>query len=239
MHEKMTKMMAKSEEICQIKETLISWLKEEVNTGKDCCHLQSAGDVADMIKDLAKAEKDCAEAMYYTIVGTAMLEAEDPSYGAMGYNPRHLNNGRFASAGRGHMVYGGHHSGGTAGFHPGPFTDQEPYINAYLHDPNKFKDTMMKDGMGYDNGMYDRRERDSKHGRAYDEYKEARRHYTASKDPSAKERMDYHAMMYVDNALEGLQEMWESSDDAALKKRIMDDATRVLNQMKSGSTMKP
>lgn len=230
MHDKLTEMMAKIEEIKRTKETLLSWVQQEVNVGKDCFHVESVGATVDMIKDLAETEKGCAEALYYMVVVNAMLNGEDPSYeeAPMGYNHRHLKNGEFARSGRGHMV------GGTSGFHHGPFVDEKPYIDAYLHDPN-FKPNMLHRTMGY-NGDWDENSK-SKYGKAYDDYLEARRHYTASGDQLAKEKMDHHTMEHVNNALESMQEMWESSDDAMLKKRIVDEASKVLNQMKTAMGM--
>lgn len=232
MHEKLTEMMMKAEDLKSVKETLLSWVKEEIHCGKDAFHVDSAGKVVDMIKDLAEAEKECLEALYYMVVVDAMLNGRDSSYGeGMGYNHRHLRNGEFAKSGRGHIV-----NGGTSGFHPGPFVDQGPYIDGYLHDPNEFRRTMQKyPSMGYDDGMNhnDWNKTRSKYGQAYDDYKEARRHYTESRNPVDKEKMDHHTMEHVHNTLESLQEMWESSEDAMLKKRIVDEASTVLNQMKT------
>lgn len=229
-------MMTKTEEIKRVKETLFSWVQQEVNSGKDCFHVESVGATVDMVKDLAEAEKECAEALYYMVVVDAMLNGEEPSYGeSMGYNHRHLRNGEFARSGRGHIV-----GGGTSGFHHGPFVDEKPYIDAYLHDPN-FRHGMLNRTMGYDDGM---RNGDwggrnagskSKYGQAYDDYQEARRHYTASGDPIEKERMEHHTMEHVNNALESMQEMWESSDDIMLKKRIVDEASKIINQMKAAT----
>lgn len=231
MHEKLQKLMTTSEEICKIKETLTCWLKEEVNLGKDNCHLKSSGDVTDMIKDLAETEKECAEALYYYTVIKAMLEGEEPSYGdSMGYNHRHLRSGRFAPSGEGHRVNGSHN--GSYGFHPGPFVDQEEYIDAYLYDPS-FK-AKMRPSMGYNDGMdRDWNDTGSKYGRDYDNYKAARRHYTTSNRPEDKERMDQYALSHVDNALESVKDLWDSSDDVMLKKRIVDEASKVLNHMKA------
>lgn len=237
MYEKLQEMMAKNEEVKRIKETLLSWVKEEVDGGKQCFHVESVGQTMDMVKDLAETEKECAEALYYMTVVTAMLEGDEPEYGPMGYNHRHLNSGRFARSGRGHVVSG---HGSSYGFHPGPFVDQEPFIDGYLHDPNEFR-RRMNPRMGYDDGRDwdDKRENwddrsgsKSKYGRAYDDYKEARRHYTVSKNHEDKEKMEHHIMEHVENALESMFEMWESSDDVMLKKRISDEAAKILNQMK-------
>lgn len=233
MHDKLAEMMAKTEEIKKTKETLFSWVQQEVSNGKDCFHVESAGQVVDMVKDLAETEKECAEALYYMTVVDAMLNSEG---GISGYNHRHLSNGRFARSGRGHMVGGN----GNSGFHPGPFVDQEPYIDAYLHDPNGPWRHQNPRSMGYDDDRdwNARRDNDqeksrSKYGEAYDNYREARRHYTVSKDTMDKERMDHHTMEHVNNTLESMMEMWESSDDAMLKKRIVDEASKVVSQMKA------
>lgn len=225
MYEKMMELKMKSEELKQIKETLLSWVKKEMSTGDNCAHIESMGQTVDMIKDLAETEKECAEAMYYMIVSEAMLKGEEPTYGeSMGYNHRHLNNGRFASSGRGHIVSGTH--SGSYGYSR-PYIDQEPYIDGYLHDPN----FVHKMNMGYD-GMDESRNRSSKYGESYDRYRDARRHYTQSRKPEDKAEMDRHAMSHVNNALESLHDMWNSSDDSALKNRIVDEMSEVLKQMK-------
>lgn len=233
MNEKLMELKMKSEEMKSVKETLLCWVKEEVSkgSGPDGCHVETTGAVVDMIKDFSEAEKDCAEAAYYMIVSSAMLNGDHPSYEEnMGYNHRHLNNGRFASSGRGHMV-SGHHSG-SAGFHGRPFVDQEEYIDGYLHDPN-FIHKMSSMGYTPEFNRMGGQQHSSKYGEAYDDYHEARRHYTESKDPTSKEEMNRHAMRHVNNTLESLQEMWSASDDVALKKRIMEDMTKVLNHMKT------
>lgn len=240
--EKLMELRMKSEEIKGIKETLMSWVKEEVAKGNGCdgCHVESTGAVVDMIKDLAETEKECAEALYYNVVTQAMLDGEDPSYGgSMGYNHRHLNNGQFASAGRGHMVSGSHHSGSYG--YTRPYVDQEPYIDAYLHDPN-FIHKMTMPNMGYGNGrttgehnMSGRSNSGSRYGESYDRYSDARRHYTESRTPEDKEAMNRHAMEHVDRVIESVQEMWESSDDMALKKRIADEMSKFISQMKTST----
>lgn len=234
MYEKLQEMMFKYEEVRQAKDTLFSWVKEEISGGKQCFDTDGTGKTTDMIKDLAEAEAKCAESLYYMTVITAMLEGDESSYenGNMGYNHRHLNSGRFARSGRGHVVSG---HGSSYGFHPGPYMDQEPYIDGYIHDPNDFR-RKMNPNMGYDDDRRWDNEREngnkSKYGKAYDDYKEARRHYTVSNKHEDKEKMEHHVMEHVENALESMLEMWESSDDVMLKKRIADEASKVLNQMK-------
>ncbi|MDE7431732.1 MAG: hypothetical protein K2N34_07455 [Lachnospiraceae bacterium] len=227
-------MFAEMEDMECIKKTLISWLKEETNCGKDGIHLQSAGDTSDIIKDISETIKNCYEACYYKTVIEAMSEGRSPSYGegSYGYNHRHLDNGEFAGSGRGHIV---------RGYKPGPYMDQMPYIDAHLHDPD-FDVHMMgysNDGnntgnsggsgnsgnrsMGYDNGSRD--------GAIYEQYRDARRHYHMSKDAKDKETVDRHCMSYMDNTLKNLKAMWKDADPslkAKMKKDFGEEIAEIL-----------
>lgn len=205
MHE-INEMMAELNDIKEIKKTLTSWLKEEVNAGKDCIHLESAGATSDMIKDLAEATKECLEAMYYKTVIEAMNSHKDESYDdeeVRGYNHRHLGNGELARAGHGHMVRGYR-----------PYVDQEPYLDAYLHDPTF--EHRMKEGHG--NAGYNR----SRHGEIYDNYQKAKMGYQESKSPTDKEAMNTHHMMYMHDTLKNMKRMWDDADPM-LKKQIKED----------------
>lgn len=193
-------MISEMSDIKEIKKTLISWLKEEVHCGKDKFDVCSSGAVTDMIKDLAETSKECYESLYYKTVIEAMNEGEDED--VYGYNHRHMGNGQFAKSGRGHVVSGYK-----------PYVDQEPYIDAYLHDPNKKGHT---DGDMFDN------------------YMKARRHYHDTKSPEAKDEMETHSMMYMQDTLRNLKAMWNDADPMLKKKMKEDfgeDIERVLERM--------
>lgn len=111
----------KMKELADMKATLVSTLKSQLSN-IDTADTKEVGEVVDMIKDLAEAEKYCYEACYYKSVIEAMEEGEDDRYG---YSRPRTN---YRMSGSGHMGYK-------------PMIDQEPYIDGYLHDPN-FKDRM-------------------------------------------------------------------------------------------------
>ena len=214
-------MFAEMEDMEHIKKTLLSWLKEETGCGKNGIDLQSAGDTSDIIKDMSETIKNCYEACYYKTVIEAMKENKEPSYGegSYGYDHRHMDNGKFASSGRGHYV---------RGYSRGPYMDQMPYVDAYIHDPN-FEERMMgysNDGsdnsdrisMGYGNGSGDI----SRDGVVYEQYRAAKRHYQTSKDAKAKEAMDAHCMSYMENTMKNLRAMWKDADPK-LKERLKAD----------------
>lgn len=199
-------MMAELNDLKEIKKTLTGWLKEEANGGKDCFHCESAGAVSDIIKDSAQTIKYCLEAKYYETVIKAMERGEEPSYGGeqpYGYNHRHFANGKFAPSGEGHRVMGYL-----------PYMDQQPYMNAYLHDPNFEKRIKEHNGtLGYN---------PSRHGEIYDNYHRAKMGYQNSKSIADKEEMDTHHMMYMHDTLKNMKHMWDEADPM-LKKRIKED----------------
>lgn len=209
MSDKMHTMIAEMEDMECIKKTLISWLKEEVQNGKEQFDTKTCGEVSDIIKDMAEAAKECYEACYYKTVIEAMSGGRDPAYdaGSYGYNHRHMSNGEFAGAGKGHYV---------RGYNRGPYMDQMPYVDAYVHDPD-FKGHMMS--MGYEDANHILNSRD---GEIYDNYRNAKRHYQDSKSAKDKEKMEEHCMKYMQNTLHNLKAMWEDSDPM-LKSRMKRD----------------
>lgn len=209
MNQELQAMMAEMEDMKHIKKTLTSWLKEEVSNGKECFDTKTCGDVSDIVKDLSEAIKECYEAKYYETVIEAMESKREPTYGSediYGYNHRHMDNGKFARTGKGHVV-----NGYT------PYVDQKPYIDAYMHDPNF--ENRMSGAMGYTNGDQMTR---SEYGKAYDDYQTARRHYHDSNSPMAKEEMDKKCMNYMNHTMKTLKAMWEDADPM-LKKRLKED----------------
>lgn len=120
----------KMKELAEAKSVLISAFKSQI-ANIESADTKELGEVADMIKDLADAEKNCYEACYYKTVIEAMEDGKEDRYG---YSMPRTN---YRMSGSGHMGYK-------------PMIDQEPYINGYLHDPN-FKDNMYdrSDRYGY------------------------------------------------------------------------------------------
>lgn len=91
-------------DICEMKEKLVSWMKEELEKGKDCVETAESGQVIDMIKDLSEVEKNCWKAEYYKAVTVAMEEYGDDDDDVMGYDNWRYASGRFAPTGRGHFA---------------------------------------------------------------------------------------------------------------------------------------
>lgn len=88
--------MEKLKDVVEIKHDLVEAVKAEMAQGIENVDTCEMGQVIDMIKDLAQAEKSCMEAAYYELVCEAM-QGDD----AAGYDRWRYSSGRFAPKGRG------------------------------------------------------------------------------------------------------------------------------------------
>lgn len=223
--------------ICEMKEKLVSWSKEEFEKGKECVDTQEMGAVVDMIKDLAKVEKDCYEAAYYKAIVEAMEEVDEDydEDSPMGYNShRSARTGRYTSGRSSRM-----------GFNP--IIHQKPYIDDYLDDGRMDWDKDYR--LGYSSGRngtmnglssrsgrsssttYDDPMMDDRHGRAFNEWKSARRHYTETQSPADREKMKMHASEHMADTIATVREIWDGADPE-LRKRMRTDFQNLMNELK-------
>lgn len=227
----------KVKEICTMREDLTKKMKAWMDMGVEHVDTKEAGEIVDMIKDLSEVEKNLYEACYYKSIDEAMHPDydEEMAEDRYGYNHRHTSSGRFARSGQGHVV----------GYHP-PHMDH--IMHEYLENPEEFSHRMR---MGYSNdggygtksdmmdGSYNRRGYDHdmmedryRHGEAYDGYRRARRHYTESKSPEEKAKMEEHTKMYVEDTMRNLREMWDDADPT-LRKQMKENLAKLVGNMNS------
>ena len=202
------------DELCDLKKDLIKIFASELHTkGVDDLDTKDCAEVADMIKDLAEAEKACMEACYYETVIKTMEKAdeEDEQEGRMGYNAYRYANGRYAPKGRGTRR---------------GYTPEMGRMNPYLYDPD-FEEEMEKGRLGYQG---EDPEDDPRQSREYNEYKRAKRHYSETKSPEDKRKMDEHAMKHVNQAMDSFREMWRDADPN-MRKRMKADLTTLVGEM--------
>lgn len=126
--------MDKIKDLKETKEKLVDALKAKLAMGIENVDAQEAGEVTDMIKDLAEAEKECWEAAYYESIVKAMKDADDMK----GYDDWRYASGRFAPKGRG--TYEGY-----TPTYPTVYSDQMGYTDGRM-------DTRMK---GYEGDPMD------------------------------------------------------------------------------------
>lgn len=216
-------MESKIHEVEEMSCSLICKLKAEFDKGLDCVNTTEAGEVTDMIKDLAETKRNLCEAMYYESVIEAMDGVDEERYG---YNPNRYASGKYAPIGY-----------GRKGYRMRPYLDPEPYIDNYLKNPNEIRDNIR---MGYDVGgrsdmhMQDSYRRmdnwDDRYGKAYNEYKNSRRYYTETKSPTDKHEMETHATEHIMDTVATVKEIYKSSDPE-LRKKIKEDITKLVGEM--------
>lgn len=239
----------KLKDICCLEDRLVEICKSEVCLAKpDFCGM---GEVVDMVKDLAEAEEKHWKAEYYKSIVKAMeKEEEDERYG---YNPNRTASGRYASTG-----YGNRTRGGRMGFNPDDIMMlNEPYVHMLPrqiqnvndhfmgYDGNNSNNSSSTGGMssqssssGNNGGRYgytpynnSNPDFDPRYGEAYNRYKIAKRHYHDTNNTSDKEEMDTHAKEHMMDLMSSAEEIYTSSNNPELKKKIKDDLTKLVNKL--------
>lgn len=241
MHD-LAEVMEKGKEIKELKQELVECFKAEVSKkGLDCMNTEEAGEVIDMIKDLAETEKCCMEALYYQKVTEAMLSYDEPRYG---YNPnRSASTGRYTSGGG---------RGGRMGFKP-----HEPWMSEDPWNGDMYMESAM---MGYDGsssssggrsrgssgsrggsyggsssmGYWPGREgmdhMDPRYGEEYNRYRMTRRHYTETKSAEDKKEMSEHAEKHLRDSIDTMKDIWGDAEPE-LKRKMKEDLTKLVNSM--------
>ena len=219
--------------LCEVKCDLLDFLCGEVEAkGFHCMDTEETGEVVDMIKDLADAEKNCYKAEYYKTIVEAMEEADEEEEAMM------------KLAMRERMGYTPHRSGST-----GRYTSRPGYVPMWMMDDEDFVGQMDWEGPrmgytpsgagnrsqsgnnipnmggrgGYNNGM-------SRYGLPYEEWRDARRMYTETKSPEDKQRMDEHANEHIMASITSLREVFKASDPET-KRRVKQDLSSLVNEM--------
>lgn len=237
--------MAKIRELGDMKCKLQGWANAEFEKGKESIDTKEMGEVVDMIKDLAEAEKFCMESMYYESVVTAMDEAT-ADY-RMGYGGPNKMNARYPDF--------------------MPYVNQEPYVEEYINpelmrygydggrDGNSGNSSSnsggrsnsssgMRGGRSMSSGYRDGKERwtssesnmmnagdyPGRYGGAYNRYREMRRHYTETGNPADKEEMSMSAQEHVMDTISSMRDIWK---DAApeLRTKMKSDLQRLMSEM--------
>ena len=197
------------EKICEIKKELLEFLDGIIDErGLHCMETEETGEVVDMIKDLADAEKNCYKAEYYKSIVEAMEDAEEEEElmmklgmgGKMGYTPRRGANGRYIA---------------RPGYVPMHMMDDEDYVAQMDWDGPRagYTPTSM-----------------SQYGRPYEEWRMAKRSYTETRSPEDKERMNEHANEHIMASIASFREIFKSADPE-MKRRVKQDLSSLVNEM--------
>lgn len=214
----------KLKQISEIKECLLSNIKAQLAAGIDKVNTKELGEVVDMVKDLADAEKNCMEKEYYESIVCAMKE----EYGRAGYDNWRYASGRFAP--KGHGQYDPGHSG--AGFHmPDVYTRMlEDDMIDRMGYPTNGNSGNSNSGSSYGNSGGSYGGASSSRGYTYDRYNQARRYYSETGDMRNKNEMNESAKQYMGDAMNSIREIVNSSDPE-MQRKFKNDLANLINTM--------
>lgn len=197
-------MHKKMENICDIKNRLIALVE---GGSLDSASVEVNGQIIDMIKDLSEAEEKCWKACYYKKIVEAMEEEEAMSGHRAGYDPwRYPSSGRFASTGHGKRM----------GYMP--------------MDNLEYWEEFNRADFGKDLGRMGYKDSDSRYGKAYNQYLDARRHYTESGDMSAKMEMDSHTKEHLRDVMDTTRDIWKDASPE-MRKKMKSDLTNLVSEL--------
>lgn len=226
----MEELKMKTKELCELKDTLVSWAKSASEQGMQNVSAHEMGAITDMIKDLCEAEEKLAKACYYKKIVKAMDEESD-EMGRMGYDNWRYSSGRFAPTGRGHR----------SGYMPGEniepwmraegFGDAPPWMDVSGYSSGD-RSSSNQNGNRDSASRYDGRMGypGSERGHRYEQYAKARMGYHESKDAAHKEHMDASAREYVVDIAESMREIWKDADPA-MRKEIKNKLVSLTSEM--------
>lgn len=249
----MHKVVEHTKSLCEMTEKLVTATKAEFEKGIDQVDTCEAGKVVDMIKDLCDAQEKLWKACYYATVVTQMEEAKEDGMEEMpdmpmswmlpndraGYDSWRYSSGRYAPKGHGHYV--GRH--GFTPMTPGPYYPDWPYNGDMMGYPGmksaesgqshgNYSDasrgaTTGRMGYPYDGSDMMR----SEYGRAYDKFKDSRRHYTETHSEDDRKEMSKHGKEHVMEAVSAMKEIWADATPD-LREQMKKSFTALINDMK-------
>lgn len=205
-------------QLCRAFDALVGRFNSELEKGFEQIDTKEAGEVTDMIKDLAEAKHHCWESCYCEKIVKAMEKAGDDKEWMYreGYIP--------PSDEMGKRRY------------------ERGYLRRWMREPNTFEsemnDSVYRDGYTPNRSMntsrdsirHETSEGDGRYGKPYREYLDARRHYTESKSPRDKEEMEMHANEHMMDAMGTIREIYKSAEPD-LRKRMKSDLTKLIGEM--------
>lgn len=123
--------------------------------------------------------------------------------------------------------------------------DTETYDTRRYYNPARTPKSMIKAGMNrggkryyepdwsYNDIYMQQEDRWDKHRTprtAYDEYTDARRHYTATHEQNDKDEMEMHATKHMLEAISSIKDIWRHAEPE-MKERMKSDVTALMNSM--------
>lgn len=198
---------------------LTSFVKSHISAGLSECNCDELDKAINSIHHLKESVRNCYEALYYKTVIEAMENGDETEY--YGYNNRRYNNGHYAPKGSGHISG---YMPPMMGYDMMPPSGYNQNLRDYPHVRN-----YVNDRLGY-HDENDSRTMTSENGRAFDDYRMAKRHYTETGSPSDKEEMKKNMNEHFANSINTMREMWYDAEPEH-RKRMKADLTKFIGEL--------
>jgi len=194
MHEDLTR-------IDDLKKTLISELSNYMSGDLSCVDTHEAGEIVDIIKDLAEIQKECAEKIYYETVTEAMEQSKYEDI--LGYTPS-ATSGRMTPRPMSAMRT------------PGASYEQS-MVGDYMRD--SYGDFSRGENSG-----------NNRYGQAYKDYMQAKRFYSETHSERDREMMQTQADQHISDMIISVKDIWRNADPEH-KKQIKADLKAFVDQL--------
>lgn len=217
----MEKTKMKVFEMCELKDSLMSWAREH----KDNSSIEQMGQVVDMIKDLSEAEKECWEARYYQSIVEAMheeKEAQRYSGERAGYDHWRYASGRFAPSGHGHYSAGYTPTVDDRGMMDMDWDFQNPRMG-YTSNGNSGRSGENSTG-GSNMG------RGGSRMSGYHRYRNARMGYQTSGSDEDRHEMSEAMKEQIEELSESVRDIWKDADPS-MKKELKGHLMSLIGEM--------
>lgn len=168
---------------------------------------------ASLFESLMCGAKSFVETEYKATIIDEMKEAkeEEKLMEKIGSDRSGYNNNRYASRNR------------RMGYRPEMYEMEDGMMKDYTENPMEFRKAMMG---------YNQQENGSHYGRAFDNYREARRHYTETHNEHEKMKMHDYEKENFANIKHMLTDMWDGLE-ASDKQKYKAELTQMLQQLPS------
>lgn len=231
----MYRTMEELEKMREARNQLMCWVQEEIDCGKEYMSkdgvVECVGQLVDMVKDLADAEKNTMKKKYYEMmICAAMTTGEDMmDVGRMGYDNWRYKSGKFAPKGRGTDV--GHGRGLRMGFVDDRDYPWPDYVHPHMMPEMQYgmkMDPRSSQMMGFpmDDVWKYGEDWSGMKGTPYEDYRMAKKHYTETNKPEHRKELDDRIVDASVDMVGSMGEMWEDASPETRKK--MEENMRTL-----------
>lgn len=196
----MHEMKARSHDICELKTKLLDWVRSETAQGFSQCGPEDIKLLGEVV-DMIKDLAECEKLCQEACYYESVVEAMD-----------------------GAQMIGNDRMGYTPDWH-----DRKTRIRWGDDETRRDRPRMGRYG-DWDDSDMDEYERDTRHGEAFNRFRQAKRHYAQTHSEKDRSEMKYRANDHLNEVMMTMNEIWEDADPE-LRKSMKTTLTKFTNDL--------